>query len=203
MKLRRLASLLLAVAAAAALANAAPALAVPEIVDVGGQFTAVAERNEARVLNSTPSELLAVEDSPPEQVFFSFTSAAGEAGPGSIEAKVECVGSIDNPHYSNGAGGAIYKSDVSCTGTGVPSVTVRQRGLLSFAATDTSPLIPRAESDYPQEVAVNGKPKTFYIPASGNGGRGTGYWVATSTWQIIAPGLSNPASGQRVFKGTI
>lgn len=48
----------------------------------------------------------------------------------------------------------------------------------------------RARSDYPQTLTVNGAAKTFYTPEPGsNGGRGTGYWRATSTWFFVVDGV--------------
>jgi hypothetical protein len=164
----------------------------------------VAEAVEERVLGSTPRQLAADSAQGTSTVTFALSAAAGELGPASAAIEVRCGATVNNPHFSAGAGGAIYKTDVTCTGTGLASVTVRQRGLLSFAPTDTSPLTKRAESDYPQQVAVNGKATTFYTPQEGsNGGRGNGYWVATSTWQIIAPLVGNVASGQKILKANI
>ncbi|MEN0083190.1 MAG: hypothetical protein AAGC66_00345 [Leifsonia sp.] len=111
---------------------------------------------------------------------------------GSTSYAVTCTGQIQDPHYASGAGGAIAKVDVTCKGSGVSSVSVRARGLLTFApsssATNTNVTFSnRATSDQTQTVAVNGAAKTYYLPQVGsNGGRGTGFWRATFTWQITS-----------------
>lgn len=47
----------------------------------------------------------------------------------------------------------------------------------------------RASSDQTQTITVNGAEKTYYTPKTGlNGGRGTGYWRATSTWYFVVDG---------------
>jgi hypothetical protein len=110
---------------------------------------------------------------------------------------------VNYPHNSKGAGGAIFKTVISCKGSGAASVTVRERGLLSFATSPKSTLSPRARSDYSQTIVVNGASKTYYTPSGGNGGHGKGYWVATSTWQIIAPGQGTVGSQTVTLKANI
>jgi hypothetical protein len=111
---------------------------------------------------------------------------------GSTSYAVTCTGQIQDPHYSSGAGGAIAKVDITCKGSGVATVSVRTRGLLTFApsssATNTHVTFSnRATSDQTQTVSVNGGAKTYYLPqVGGNGGRGTGFWRATFTWQITS-----------------
>lgn len=121
----------------------------------------------------------------------------GSGGRSSAYA-VKCTGKIQDPHYSSGAGGAIAKVDVTCTGSGVSSVAVRTRGLLTFAPSSSSTntnvsFSNRATSDQTQTIAI-GKTTTYYLPQTGsNGGRGTGFWRATFTWQITS--LANATVG--------
>jgi hypothetical protein len=121
--------------------------------------------------------------------------------------KVACTGQIQDPHFSTGAGGAIAKLNVKCTGTGASAVTVRTRGLLTFAASSSPSQTKvtfgtRATSDYSQSVTVNGKEVTFYLPQPGsNGGRGTGFWRATFTWQITSlPGATVGSDTKTIWR---
>ncbi len=120
---------------------------------------------------------------------------------------VKCTATVDQPHFSSGAGGAIYKTRISCTGYGLATVSVKVNGLLRYdyasSSTDTGNIVwqTRASSSQTQTVVVNGISKTFYTPVAGNGGRGTGFWHATSTFQITSPLQSNVASkSYLVFK---
>lgn len=107
---------------------------------------------------------------------------------------VECHATVHEPHFSKGAGGAIFKTSVTCRGSGVPEVQVRVRGYLSFAPTPSGERTGRASSDETQSVALNGPPVVFYTPKVGsNGGRGNGAWFATATAQAVAPVVSNIA----------
>lgn len=107
---------------------------------------------------------------------------------------VTCTGEVEYPHYSSGAGGAISKIRITCTGSGLASVRVRAQGLLQFAKSSSSTntnvtFVNRGDSDQWQWVTVNGATKTFYLPETGkNGGRGTGFWRATGTWYFEHPG---------------
>lgn len=117
---------------------------------------------------------------------------------------VGCTGEVQNPHYSAGAGGAIAKIRMTCSGTGYSTVNVRVRGLLSFSPSSYQTLQPRASLDETRAIAVNGGTVTFYLPGVGsNGGTGNGYWAATATWQIVAPGVGNSAEQTRFFHGNI
>jgi hypothetical protein len=122
------------------------------------------------------------------------------ANAAAIYSKVSCTGTFQYPHYSSGAGGAIAKVDVTCKGSGMSVVKVRVRGLLSFAPSSSSKntkvtFSTRAQSDQTQVVGVGGTKITYYIPQVGkNGGRGTGFWRATATWQIVSPGAGTVGS---------
>lgn len=132
--------------------------------------------------------------------------------------KIACKGQVNDPHYSDtsagqdgSTGGAIFKTVITCTGTGAATVDVRVKGglFLDYAESPTSnngvTWIKRAESSQIQTIAVNGKSKTFYTPLKGgNGGYGRGFWSATATWQIVSPGEGNVGSSTNVvFKGII
>lgn len=125
---------------------------------------------------------------------------------------ITCTGmngtAVNNPHYSKGAGGAIYKTTIQCQGYGRTSVPVRVQGLLSFDPASSwnevaGTFYTRAKSDQVQWVSVNGPAKTFYTPKVGsNGGTGMGYWRATSTWYFDVDGRNSTVGSQTktVFK---
>lgn len=123
--------------------------------------------------------------------------------------KIVCSGTLQYPHLSSGAGGAIAKIDIKCTGSGATHAQVRVRGLLSFAAskskTDTKvTFVKRGESNQTQKVAVNGGKVTYYIPQVGkNGGHGAGFWRVTATWQIVSPGTGTVGSDTATIWKTI
>lgn len=114
-------------------------------------------------------------------------------------AAIVCSGVPQNPHYSSGAGGAISKLDVTCTGTGFSSVKLKVQGILQFAASSSKSdpggaYITRSSlNGNPTDVPVNGPSTTWYLPPIGsNGGVGTGWWHAYYTYYFTAPngGLS-------------
>lgn len=111
---------------------------------------------------------------------------------------MSCNGTNEDVHYSSGAGGAIFKTRVSCTGYGVASVHVNLNGLLQLAPTavpacNTGGLAwsTRARSGQGQWVTVNGSQATFYPPQSGNGGRGSGWWSMSSTFWFTHAGVTS------------
>lgn len=109
---------------------------------------------------------------------------------------------VNDPHPSKGAKGAIYKTRVECHGHGLSSINLRVRGLLRFAAskdpdnTDVK-FHTRAKSLEHRHVTVNGASETFYTPREGkNGGHGTGFWRATSTWMFNVNGHPSTVGSQ-------
>ncbi len=122
---------------------------------------------------------------------------------------VHCTIKVNDPHYSVGGGGTIFKTDITCTGTGIAVVQVRVRGLLQFDAAESPTQNAhqiwedRAESDQTQNVVVNGTYKRYYTPVEGTtGGTGSGFWMGTATSQIVGPGgVSNVESDQKLVFG--
>ncbi len=107
---------------------------------------------------------------------------------------VTCSGTNDNAHYSRNAGGAIFKTRITCTGYGVSQVFIHYQGGLKLdwavnCSTSNIAWVERAAAKYGQWVEVNGDVKTFYTPQSGNGGRGTDWWGMSSTFYFIHDGL--------------
>lgn len=118
--------------------------------------------------------------------------------------KALCTGKIQHPHWSKGAGGAVAKVNVTCTGTGWTAVDVRVRGLISFTATPNGTLVKRAESNKTQRVTLGGSEVVYYIPDVGsNAGSGNGYWVTTQTIQIVGPVTGTVGSETVVIQKSI
>ena len=122
---------------------------------------------------------------------------------------VTCTGAnkggkaLATPHYSKGAGRAIFKTNIKCTGYGASTVRLRGQGLLSFAPAKSSndtankTFKARATSDYWQTITVNGPSKTFYTPRTGkHGGVGKGFWINTSTWYFNANGVTSTVGSE-------
>jgi hypothetical protein len=114
---------------------------------------------------------------------------------------VSCGGTIDSAHFSSGAGGVIYKTRITCkgTGSGYPkTVALTSSGALYFGASKYGTYKLRATSNYTQTATVNGNTLTFYTPRTGRGGVGCGYWLAMSSWSF--PG-STVGSGSNLSYG--
>lgn len=76
---------------------------------------------------------------------------------------VRCeIASVENPHYSKGAGGVIFKTRISCDG----KTMVRFHGVLT-SGPEVGPLELRATRD--EERVVSGT-ATFYVPPQGSPG---------------------------------
>lgn len=131
-------------------------------------------------------------------------SRSAEAAEEANSRYVKCTARVDNPHYSKGAGGAIYKSRYKCESKGVSTtVKLRVRGLLSlYPASKNGGKAGKAQSRAKSDANITVKANTgfsnpYYTPKTGyNGGRGTGYWNATSTLIINShPSLSGKRTG--------
>lgn len=133
----------------------------------------------------------------------SSSQAAAAAIPSGYSYYVSCTAQMDHPHLSKGANGAVAKTRITCKGYGKATVSVKVGGLMSFRAAPTRYAVPgktvtRAQSNQTQVVTVNGGYKTYYLPQPSttsvpkSGGRGTGFWLTTSVWQITPNGT--PAS---------
>lgn len=122
---------------------------------------------------------------------------------------VTCTGAstggkaLATPHYSKGAGGAIFKTSSKCTGYGAATVRLRGQGLLSFASAKNSndtankTFKSRAMSDYWQTITVSGPAKIFYTPQTGkHGGVGKGFGINTSTWYFNAAGVTSTVGSE-------
>jgi len=122
-------------------------------------------------------------------------------GPNTLSASgsgwwATCSGLNMDPHYSSGAGGVIFKTDINCKGEGVVQVNIRYQGHLQFAPSigcydQGLQWQTRATADYYQWVGVSttGIVKRFYTPKTGHGGEGLGYWKASATWYFYHNGV--------------
>lgn len=138
-----------------------------------------------QLLEDTPLDDLAEVLTQPQETTFTFSGPSPMSRSG--YAQVTCTAQLDYPHKSTGAGGALAKTRISCTGTGLSTVSVRNVGGVLFRTGASGTLTERARSAYNQTITVNGGAVTYYIPQTGNGGTGNGYWFNTSSWQIQTP----------------
>lgn len=129
-------------------------------------------------------------------------TATGGSAPGAVTLRaaaftITCVPSPEAPHVSSTAGlGVIYKTRVSCTGTGSYPATasVRVKGGLFFDAasspSDTGNIsfMQVKTSNETRSITINGAAATFYTPQVGTRGyTGTGFYQGTSTVEILSP----------------
>ncbi|GAA0036542.1 MULTISPECIES: hypothetical protein [Brevibacterium] len=175
------------------------------------QYEAWSERVETDALNMSEAEILRQAGDTRDYVETTVTlggQVASRSSESSEEANagfVKCDIRVDYPHYSSGAGGAIYKTRYKCESKGVSTkIKLRVKGLLSLYPAASSSARPgkaqtRARSDARITVTANtGKYSSpYYTPVVGsNGGRGTGFWNGTSTWIVTShPSLSGKRSG--------
>jgi hypothetical protein len=115
-----------------------------------------------------------------------------------------CGGTIDDIHYSVGAGGAIFKTRVQCTGVGsITRVLVLFKCTIRFRPNGSSTYFTRFsdQSGYSQWVNVNGSAVTYYCPrpALGNAGVGYGDWQGTASIQITYPQAGVPGSQTKTW----
>lgn len=161
--------------------------------------TLMAELNDVIIAGGSVSDIEALLPAQP------ITLTVESAQKAAAAATAVCTLAPHNAHYSFGAGGAIFKTTVTCTGTGIPTVSLKLNGQLSFAPSpgptypQTGPTQIRASSTQVQTIIVNGPAVTFYTPMTGNGGTGTGSWIRTVTGEIVAPvGVNTPGSSTKV-----
>lgn len=135
----------------------------------------------------------------PDQPVLNTAPAAASIGgfPPGYSYWVSCTAQTGHLHSSGGAGGALAKTRITCKGYGKSSVPVKLGAMMSFRSASGPYAVPgkavtRAQAPYTQTIQVNGAPMTYYMPRTGNGGRGTGFWNTTSVLQIYPSG--NPAS---------
>lgn len=167
--------------------------------ELNASFETESATAEAAVDSLTHEQLQTLDS--PNTEYTEFTLYSGDlaimrdAEEGDNQARyVSCAVRVHNPHYSRGAGGAIYKTGLKCSSAGVSkSVKVRLRGLLALRPASSSTATPgkqqkRATSDQTVTVTANtGKWTTYYTPRTGsNGGTGKGFWIATTTGQITS-----------------
>lgn len=175
-------------------------------------FEAESETAEAAVESYTHEQLKNMDS--PDTEYTEYTIHSGDraimrdAEHSDTQAKyVSCTIRINNPHYSKNAGGAIYKSQVKCSSSGVStSVKLRLRGLLALRPASSKTAKPgkqqvRGRSDQTVTVRANkGTWSTYYTARTGSHGRtGKGFWTGTTTAQVT----SHPSlKGKRTYSKT-
>ncbi len=121
---------------------------------------------------------IATPDSGPQEVEFSIDAGAyrgpeGERIEVAKAATYTCILSVDNPHWSSGAGSVIAKPRVACKGP-TSTVAIRVLGYLGKTSQNSiSSLTIVAQSDYTQNVTVTsttsyGPKQTWYVPKQGS-----------------------------------
>ncbi|MGP5053381.1 hypothetical protein [Brachybacterium alimentarium] len=157
-------------------------IATPAQADASDGFDDAANAAEAEALSAPAEDFLDFGDTLSVETQGITSRSTGYKG-------IACTGQLDTTHYSKGAGGAIYKVKVKCTGTGLDRVNVRVRSILSFTPHAQGSPKKRAQADQIRTVTVGSpSPMVYYVPMSGNAGLGNGYWVKTTTMQITSPG---------------
>ncbi len=103
------------------------------------QYEAWSERVETDALNMSEAEILRQAGDTRDYVETTVTlggQVASRSSESSEEANagfVKCDIRVDYPHYSSGAGGAIYKTRYKCESKGVSTkIKLRVKGLLSL-----------------------------------------------------------------------
>jgi len=110
-----------------------------------------------------------------------------------------CSANVQNPHWSNGAGGHISKANWSCTR--VPTlISLDPIGGYGYYLWLCPSKPPKSESylsanctvkgeNYEDINATSTRAYTRYVPpASQPGAHGTGWYIACATWQTRGPG---------------
>jgi hypothetical protein len=135
-------------------ASSAPAAASIEEspgVEGDGPTGSVLVRSEPAPNAETPQPALTVG---PGTLGLASTSAFTITSASPMAAwRVSCGGAIDNAHYSSGAQGVIYKTRITCkgTGSGYPkTVSLTSSGALYFGASKYGTYKLRATSKYTQ-----------------------------------------------------
>ena len=103
-----------------------------------------------------------------------------------------CTGTVDNPHYSTGAGGVIAKVKVTCSGPDA-TLPVEIYALLGrTTVNDVSTLQVVAVTDKIQNVVVNSlTPTVWWVPDAGVPGAQRGaYFRASASGQFAPPLLT-------------
>ncbi|MEU1630437.1 hypothetical protein ABZ746_35120 [Streptomyces sp. NPDC020096] len=108
---------------------------------------------------------------------------------------VLCSVHADNPHYSGGAKGVIYKSRVTCAGT-VPAEEVRCQGQLIYSVGGEPPST-AATSDETRTVTTDGSTTTFYTPQYGGKNiQWSGNFQGYTTCTLVSPYTGTVGSSQ-------
>ncbi len=103
-----------------------------------------------------------------------------------------CGGTVDNPHYSSGAGGVIAKVKVTCSGPDA-TLPIEVHALLGrTTVNDVSTLQVVAVTDKIQNVVVNSStPTVWWVPDAGVSGAQRGaYFRASASGQFAPPLLT-------------
>jgi hypothetical protein len=142
--------------------------------------------------NEVGSTLEVVEtDSDPSSVEFEVTQSNGQDFGTNAIGFIRCRLDNNNPHYSGGTGGVIYKVRGSCQRYGVglsPKVVILMSGQISLNGNF------RAGRVAEWTIPTDGSARTWYVPAVGShAGSGCGKWKGTSKFMSSVPGGIAPS----------
>lgn len=100
-----------------------------------------------------------------------------------------CHGQADNPHYSDGSGGIIFKMRASCSvTTSVSSISGRLWKCANLPSGNEDSWTGQgcaimASHDYSDQVVQQGTTGTWYVPPTGQPGvHGAGQWVGVASF---------------------
>lgn len=98
---------------------------------------------------------------------------------------IKCSLNMNEPHYSSGAGGAIYKITGNCSKTGIGLASQVSIGM--YAKLTLNGNLRASRYGFMVIPTTNVK-TTWYVPTTGkNGGRGYGVWKAHATVLSVNP----------------
>lgn len=169
------------------------ALALLALFPFSGASAASAATDSAGIAKELAAEALQVSTTRPDGTFQvsveagEFVDASGVRRSFAAKSVWTCALKTHNPHYSSGAKGVIAKATVSCTGE-FAVLPIRVYIMLGRTTTNSiSSLKIVKESNYTQNVTVNGAGRTWYVPQTGNGATRGAYFRASSSAQPAPP----------------
>lgn len=171
----------------------AATLTVLAILPICGTTAASAATDGVGIAKELAAEALQVSTTQPDGTFEvsvgagEYVDASGARRSFAARTVWTCALKTHNPHYSSGAKGVIAKATVSCTGD-FAVLPIRVYMMLGRTTTNSiSSLKVVKESNYTQNVTVNGSGRTWYVPQTGNGATRGAYFRASSSAQPAPP----------------
>jgi hypothetical protein len=166
---------------------------------IGTTSTATASAGETHRNLATPAVEVIETDSDPSSIEFEITESSSQGFGTNAIGFIRCRLDNNNPHYSRGTGGVIYKVRGSCQRYGIglsPTVVILMSGQISLNGNF------RAGRVAEWTIPTDGTARTWYVPAVGShAGRGCGKWKGTSKFMSSVPGGIAPSG--TVFSSSV